>query len=72
MRVVRQKLVCGPRNTTRGAEVRGAEFYAGRGKASVLGRMLCACRGVLAGRFVRDLVFPHSFDGYLVFGPVSL
>ena len=46
----------GPRNTTRGAEVRGAEFYAGRGKASWA--ECCAhAAEFYAGRFVWDLIF---------------
>ena len=71
-------------NAGREAEAcaRAAEYYAGRGGAgcgvlrgarkSFLGRMLCACRGVLRGAFCVGFNFRHSFDNYLVFGPVSL
>ena len=43
----------GVRRNTRGINVRGAEFYAGRGEGFVLGKLLDACRGDLRGSHVR-------------------
>ena len=64
-RVLHGAQMCEVRSITWGAEkllswaecrAHSAEFYAGH-------RVV---------RFVQDLVFPRSFDGYLVFWPVSL
>ena len=66
--------MCGVWRSTRAADVQGAEKLLFWAEISACAAEDGACRraaGCGAVRFVRDLVFPRSFDDYLVFGPIS-